>query len=69
MTDGKNYHFRVYYLTKDTEAIRKIKDKFNTTVSVNGESHIYTDPKGVELIHELVRLRFISIRHYEEIHI
>ena len=33
-----DYHFRIYYITKDTQSIRKIKERFNTTVSVNGES-------------------------------
>ena len=67
MTDGKRYHFRVYYLVKDTEAIRKIKDKFRTTVNVNGESFIETTEEGAALILELERRRFIKIRNQEKI--
>lgn len=61
------YHFRIYYLTKDTDTIRKIKDKFRTSVSVNGESEITTDEKGKWLIEETERRGFIKIRHYEAI--
>jgi hypothetical protein len=61
-----NCHFRIYYLTKDTEAIRKIKDKFNTNVSVNGESRIKTDEKGAALLRETERRGFIKIRSYEQ---
>lgn len=61
-----NCHFRIYYLTKDTEAIRKIKDKFNTNVSVNGESRIKTDEKGAALLKETERRGFIKIRSYEQ---
>lgn len=65
MTDGKRYHFRVYYLVKDTEAIRKIKDKFSTTVNVNGESYISTDEEGAKLLFETEKRGFIKIRSYE----
>ena len=62
----KNYHFRVYYLVKDTEVIRRIKDKFRTYVTVNGESRIVTDAVGAELVRELERRMFIRIREYYE---
>ena len=62
-----DYHFRIYYLTKDTEAIRRIKEKFNTTVSVNGESRIKTDEKGAALLKETERRGFIKIREYKEL--
>lgn len=62
-----DYHFRIYYLTKDTEAIRKIKEKFNTNVSVNGESRIKTDEKGAALLKETERRGFIKIREYKEL--
>ena len=61
-----DYHFRIYYLTKDTQAIRKIKDRFNTNVSVNGESRIKTDEKGAALLRETERRGFIKIRSYEQ---
>ena len=61
-----NYHFRIYYLTKDTQAIRKIKERFNTNVSVNGESRIKTDEKGAALLRETERRGFIKIRSYEQ---
>lgn len=67
MTGGKRYHFRIYYLVKDTEAIRKIKDKFRTTVNVNGESFIETTEEGAALILELENRRFIKIRNQEKI--
>lgn len=61
-----DYHFRIYYLTKDTEIIRKIKERFNTNVSVNGESRIKTDEKGAALLRETERRGFIKIRSYEQ---
>lgn len=61
-----DYHFRIYYLTKDTQAIQRIKDKFNTIVSVNGESRIKTDEKGAALLRETERRGFIKIRSYEQ---
>ena len=59
-----DYHFRIYYLTKDTITIRRIKDKFNTSVSVNGESMIKTDEKGAALLRETEKRGFIKIRGY-----
>ena len=60
-----DYHFRIYYLTKDTLTIRRIKDKFNTSVSVNGESMIKTDENGASLLRETEKRGFIKIRgHY-----
>ena len=67
MTDQTHYHFRIYYLTKDTDKIRKIKDKFNTNVSVNGESIIRTDAQGAALIRETERRGIIKIREYKEL--
>lgn len=61
-----NCHFRIYYLTKDTETIRRIKEKFNTNVSVNGESKIKTDEKGAALLKETEKRGFIKIRSYEQ---
>ena len=61
------YRFRIYYLTKDTATIRKIKEKFRTDVSVNGESYITTDTEGKWLLEETERRGFIRIRHYEAI--
>lgn len=62
-----NYHFRIYYLTKDTQAIRKIKERFNTNVSVNGESKIKTDETGAALLRETEKRGFIKIREYKEL--
>ena len=56
------YHFRIYYITKDPLIINKIKNKFNTIVSVNGESTIRTDDYGVYLLEETERRGFIRIR-------
>lgn len=50
-----DYHFRFYYLVRDTAIIRKIKDKFRTSVSVNGESNVVVDEEGAELVRELER--------------
>lgn len=61
-----DYHFRIYYVTKDTQIIRKIKDRFRTYVSVNGESTIKTDAEGAELIRETERRGFIKIREFKE---
>ena len=62
-----DYRFRIYYLTKDTAVIRKIKEKFRTTVSINGESIIRTDKIGADLLFETERRGFIKIRNYEVI--
>lgn len=62
-----DYHFRIYYLTKETAVIRKIKEKFRTYVSVNGESRITTDKQGAELLFETERRGLIKIREYEAI--
>lgn len=62
-----DYHFRIYYLTKDIETIRRIKEKFNTNVSVNGESRIKTDEQGAALLRETERRGFIKIREYKEL--
>lgn len=61
------YHFRIYYLTKDTSIIRKIKEKFRVEVSVNGESKITTDAEGKWLLEETERRGFIKIREFKEI--
>lgn len=58
------YHFRIYYLTKDMDIIRKIKEKFSTTVTVNYESYITTDKAGADLLFETERRGFIRIRSY-----
>lgn len=60
-----DYHFRIYYLTKDTSAIRRIKERFRTTVSVNGESVFTTDAEGAGLVWETERRGFIKVRNYE----
>ena len=57
-----DYHFRIYYLTKDVGVIKKIKEKFSTIVSVNGESTITTDEHGDFLLEETERRGIIRIR-------
>lgn len=57
-----DYHFRIYYLTKDIDIIRKIKEKFSTYATVNGESYITTDEQGSFLLMETERRGFIRIR-------
>lgn len=59
-----DYHFRIYYLTKDVDIIRKIKEKFSTTVTVNYESYIITDRAGADLLFETEKRGFIKIRSY-----
>ena len=61
------YHFRFYYLVRDSVVIRKIKEKFNTYVSVNGESKVTVNADGAELVRELERRGFIKIREYKEL--
>lgn len=65
-TDRMNFHFRIYYLVKDSEVIRVIKNKLRTIVSVNGESWVDTDDDGAELVRELERRKFVKIREYHE---
>ena len=59
-----DYHFRIYYLVKDYAVLRKIKEKFSTTISVNYESYITTDKVGVDLLFETEKRGFIKIRSY-----
>jgi hypothetical protein len=61
------YYFRIYYLIPTREVIHKFKERFGTIVSVNGESHIYTDDKGKELLFESERRKYIKIREYKEL--
>lgn len=61
------YHFRIYYKDKNPEIIRKVKEKFNTIVSVNYESEIRTDDKGKWLIEETERRGFIKIREIRKL--
>ena len=60
-------YFRIYYLIPTREVMGKFKERFNTIVSVNGESHIYTDDKGKELLLESERRKYIKIREYKEL--
>lgn len=60
------YRIRIYYLINHSEVYRKFKERFNTIISVNGESTIYTDEVGKELIVESERRRFIKIREIEQ---
>lgn len=62
-----DYHFRIYYLTKDIDIIIKIKEKFSTIISVNGESHIITDEDGAFLLRETERRGFIRIREIKDL--
>lgn len=61
------YRFRFYYLVRETDVIRKIKNKFNTSVSVNGESSVTVNAEGAELVRELERRGFIKIREFKEV--
>ena len=61
------YYFRIYCLIPTREVIHKFKERFSTIVSVNGESHIYTDDKGKELLLESERRKYIKIREYKEL--
>lgn len=56
------YHYRIYYITRDNEIIKKIKDKFSTYATVNGESYITTDEHGAFLLEETERRGIIRIR-------
>lgn len=61
------FKIRIYYLTNDLSVMRKFKERFNTIISVNGESVIYTDEVGKDLIVESERRRFIKIREIKAI--
>lgn len=56
------YKIRIYYITKDITLINRIKEKFSTIVSVNGESTITTDEHGAFLLEETERRGIIRIR-------
>lgn len=61
------HYFRIYYLIRTREVIRKFKERFNCIVSVNGESHIYTNDAGKELLLESERRGYIKIREFKEV--
>jgi hypothetical protein len=61
------YYFRIYYLIPKKEVMAKFKERFNCIVSVNGESHIYTNDVGKELILESERRKYIKVREFKEI--
>lgn len=61
------YHFRIYYLTSNRAVIRKFKERFNTIVSVNGESHIRTNEEGRDLLFESEKRGFIVVREFKEL--
>lgn len=61
------YYFRIYYLIPTNEVMRKFKERFNTIVSVNGESHIYTNEIGKELLLESEKRGYIKIRECKEL--
>jgi hypothetical protein len=61
------YYFRIYYLIPKKEVMAKFKERFNCIVSVNGESHIYTNDSGKELILESERRKYIKIREFKEL--
>ena len=61
------YYFRIYYLIPKKEVMAKFKERFNCIVSVNGESHIYTDGKGKEVLLESERRKYIKIREFKEL--
>ena len=61
------YYFRIYYLIPTNEVMRKFKERFNTTVSVNGESRIDTNEEGRKLLLESERRKYIKIREFKEL--
>lgn len=61
------YYFRIYYLIPTREVMHKFKERFGCNVSVNGESYIYTDDKGKELLLESERRKYIKVREYKEV--
>jgi hypothetical protein len=61
------YYFRIYYLIPKKEVMAKFKERFNCIVSVNGESHIYTNDVGKELILESERRKYIKVREFKEL--
>lgn len=62
-----DYLFKIYYLNKQPEIVRSIKEKFRTIVSVNYESEIKTDENGKWLLEETERRGFIKIREIRKV--
>ena len=54
----------VYWLTRDREAVRRIREKFAMPcyTTVNGETEAEIDPEQMPLLLECERLKFITIR-------
>lgn len=61
------YNIRIYIISSDAKILRRIKERFNTIVSVNGESYIEADEIGKNLLLETERRGTIKIRGIKEI--
>ena len=61
------YYFRIYYIIPTKEVMHKFKERFSCNVSVNGESYIYTNDTGKELLLESAKRGYIKIREYKEL--
>lgn len=60
----KRCHFRIYWKTRNKEAIRQIREKFGMPngTTVNGETEADIDAELVPLLRETARRGFIQIR-------
>lgn len=55
----------IYWVTKDTESIRRIREKFNLSsyISVNGETPADIRKEDIPLLKETEKRGFIQIRN------
>lgn len=64
-TAPMSYRFKVYYLVRDSEVLRRFAERFDALITVNYESVITTDEEGAALLRESARRGFILIRSEE----
>lgn len=62
-------HFKIYWSTRNREAIRQIREKFGMPfrTTVNGETEADIDAELVPLLRETARRGFIQIREQKYI--
>ena len=64
MKNNSPIHLTIVWRTRNTETIRKIREKFNLPpgMTINRETTAFVSPEEMELLREVERRGFIGIR-------
>ena len=64
MKNNAPIHLTIVWRTRNTETIRKIREKFNLPpgMTINRETKAFVSPEEMELLREVERRGFIGIR-------